>query len=801
MVLRADERFGACEVRLIDVEGVLDQATIDEILVLKLPPPLDFDPLEAYGAYSTNASDLHPEDIRFFGGKAANYGMIHRTIPRASPFAIAYSFDLWTAFMNQLVPGGVTLRQSIAAQLAGFAWPPANMSALEATLDDIRDQIEDDTSFSPALAAAVLQPLQAPRGFDPLSNIRFRSSTNLEDADQFTGAGLYDSFSGCLADDLDGNAAGPSLCDPTENNERGVFRAIRKVFASFYNLNAYLERLRHGIDETQVGMAMLVHHSFPDEFELANGVATLERQNGGTLRTLTLVTQAGAVSVTNPVPGAIPEIVEAEIFPPFEEYELLQESNLVQLGETVLEFTAGYEELVGLLLAVAGAWEQETGNSDYTLEFEYKDVAPGGAAIPAGGLEVDQVRRIPEPDPTPSVTPFLVNQPLDLCVFQGEYGEVFANHRLKSRWHVTTESLWLTAANLATSFLDETTVEYRESCIALEQSGVPAEWPDASYGFAGGTASFGFGLDFLQNPRQYALTIHGIPSLVAPAESPLLVLEDFGCLSLQVDHATPVPAWGLFGLETTTTDSVLLCACPQPQPDDQPQTRLLAEGGFLAATSFFWPAPPSGIVAGYTAPLTRFVETEISGVTSTPLVLASEASQSYRPEHHNFGEHFLFEPRVDPGVSPAQLAELEASGVSAIHVRYSFGESAVTLFDLASWGSECLDCLGADVDGDGSCQLAPTFDCDDADAQIWATPGEAHELRFTGPHTLSFAPPLAPGAESPAYDTLRSSSPDDFLDAATVCVEADDAVDTTADDLELPAPRAVFFYLVRAENG
>ena len=31
---------------------------------------------------------------------------------------------------------------------------------------------------------------------------------------------------------------------------------MRKVYASFYNLNAYLERLRHGVNEAEVGMAL-----------------------------------------------------------------------------------------------------------------------------------------------------------------------------------------------------------------------------------------------------------------------------------------------------------------------------------------------------------------------------------------------------------------------------------------------------------------------------------------------------------------------------------------------------------------
>jgi hypothetical protein len=135
----------------------------------------------------------------------------------------------------------------------------------------------------------------------------------MEDAEQFTGAGLYDSYSGCLGDELDGDTAGPSCCDGTEASERGVFRAVKKVYASFYNDNAYLERLRYGVNESQVGMGMLVHHSFPDE--VANGVATMDGTILPSPRNLTdIVTQLGEVSVANPEGDALPELVQATKF-------------------------------------------------------------------------------------------------------------------------------------------------------------------------------------------------------------------------------------------------------------------------------------------------------------------------------------------------------------------------------------------------------------------------------------------------------------------------------------------------------
>ena len=48
-------------------------------------------------------------------------------------------------------------------------------------------------------------------------------------------------------------------------------------------------------------------------------------------------------------------------------------------------------------------------------------------------------------------------------------------------------------------------------------------------------------------------------------------------------------------------------------------------------------------------------------------------SQTYRPGHHNFAEEFLFEPRLEEGISPEILAELEAQDIRLIHVYWDGG--------------------------------------------------------------------------------------------------------------------------------
>ena len=555
-LLCVEDNMGVCTVNITDADAVFTEQELDDMMALKAPGSLSFSPIANYGDYSADVNDLLPADIQYFGGKAANYGILRQSIPDNSPEAIAISFDLWNEFLDQPIvprdsitiapnsfelfwadrdiaqgsnhvdfklndegdyiilyerdgttlitgivyeflqssdvscgrivdggdtwqlfaggtatpgqansPGsssgsglvinefmaendsfiqdafgeyddwfelynasgvtidlggmyltddlddptgwmippavtGSTLRQEIAKRLSGYTYPPSDMAALSEDLSAIRSLFKNTyiTSFTPAQILAIETDLQS--NFDANEKIRFRSSTNVEDSDQFIGAGLYDSYSGCLADDLDGDGDGPCICDSNESNERGVFRAIRKVFASFYNDNAFIERLKYSVNPNDAGMALLVHHSFPDEIELANGVAILEKSSSGPEKTIKLITQAGATSVANPTDGSIPEEVNVYvdgsgvITPTF-----ISGSNLVILGEKVMDWQTDYLEIAQLLVDACIEFETQTGKNDYILDFEYKKLDPGGAAIPNGGIVVKQIREIPQIDP------------------------------------------------------------------------------------------------------------------------------------------------------------------------------------------------------------------------------------------------------------------------------------------------------------------------------------------------------------------------------------------------------------------
>ena len=443
---------------------------------------------------------------------------------------------------------GATLREEIARRLSKYtSYPPPDMQMLSRDLASIRNLFTNPgiTEFDGNLRESVINVLTDPRyGFDPNVPLRFRSSTNVEDSVDFVGAGLYDSYSGCLADAIDADDQGPSVCDPNRGSERDVFQAIRQVYASFYNDNAYLERLRREIHEVDVGMAVVVHHSFPDEIELANGVATLERNGTEDNTYITLVTQQGEVSVTNPQDGSIPEEVTITILPTGAAVppRLVRASSLVRLGGTVLTWQSDYTELADLLIRVSDEFSRATGKTEYILDLEYKKMAPGGQVLPSGGLVVKQVRQVPSSD-RPQV-PYLVDLPTQFEVYTGEVElkdavDVFADHRLKSRWTLQTRNTVLDSNALGEGLYTDVQIEYLDGDQIRTISQKISLLPSAEHGVNGDDTIDSWHFHSADNPRTYHLQTSDVPMAVSPSQRP--DPDAFGSRLLGLSRSVPVP--------------------------------------------------------------------------------------------------------------------------------------------------------------------------------------------------------------------------------------------------------------------
>jgi hypothetical protein len=177
-----------------------------------------------------------------YGAKAANYSVLSNTegVPVRKAFAIPIYY--YAQFMQE---NG--FYDQVRAMIADPEFQNS-LSVRSTQLAALRTAITKapvNQGFQDLLKAKLAEY--------PGLTMRFRTSTNAEDLDGFPCAGCYDSHTG----------------DPA--NWTSVLDAIRVTWSGVWFYRTFQEREYHSIDHTTVGMALLVHHNFPDEE--ANGVA------------------------------------------------------------------------------------------------------------------------------------------------------------------------------------------------------------------------------------------------------------------------------------------------------------------------------------------------------------------------------------------------------------------------------------------------------------------------------------------------------------------------------------------------
>ena len=191
-----------------------------------------------------NPSETDLCSVSAVGGKAANFSILHDmgTVPLPEGAIIIPVYYYYEHLeKNGLLP-----------ELKAILDDPllkTDPSYRKRRLKDLRTAIMEapvDLKLLHAIDSAL-------HHFSDYPSYRFRSSTNAEDLDFFSGAGLYKSRSA-----------------HAEEGKAGIADAITAVWASLWSDRAYVERDFFGIDQHTVEMAILVHRSFPREE--ANGV-------------------------------------------------------------------------------------------------------------------------------------------------------------------------------------------------------------------------------------------------------------------------------------------------------------------------------------------------------------------------------------------------------------------------------------------------------------------------------------------------------------------------------------------------
>lgn len=346
-------------------------------------PPLGAPNAELRTSALTPLHEIAASEAATFGTKAANLGELSRLLPadhRVTGFA--FPFRAYADFMTES-----GLETEVDALLAE-PLIATDAAYKRARLGTLRNRIRD-ASLSSSLRDAIAAAITAAYGeAGATTRLRFRSSTNAEDLPGVSGAGLYDSRSGCLADDLDDDTQGPSACLTLEDEtylrdqlalreseleshpertylndiiadlrddlseEKSAFRAVLRVWASLWNERAFDDREYYGIDHESTFMGIAVHPTFVGERLEAVIVTNLEAGSGAPL--YRVVSQRGEVGVVGPSdPTAITEILTFRrgSSDRAEEVTLVQPSSLVEDGESLWS-PAALEELSGLLFSV-----------------------------------------------------------------------------------------------------------------------------------------------------------------------------------------------------------------------------------------------------------------------------------------------------------------------------------------------------------------------------------------------------------------------------------------------------------------
>lgn len=188
--------------------------------------------------------ELDPEDIPRFGAKTAQLARVAHLRGIHTPRGFGLSFH---AYAQYLAASGI---DRMIAGVLGDANLRRDEARLHAALDQIRERMRTATIPPPLVAAIAARIAQVLPGS---TRVRLRSSTNAEDLDGFSGAGLYES----------------KKIDPAKPGD--LERGLHEVWASVWSYDAYVEREWYGIDHAKVAMGILVQESIDDD--VVNGVA------------------------------------------------------------------------------------------------------------------------------------------------------------------------------------------------------------------------------------------------------------------------------------------------------------------------------------------------------------------------------------------------------------------------------------------------------------------------------------------------------------------------------------------------
>jgi hypothetical protein len=368
-----DNQWVYVRIEDFDIARIVKINVNDYTRLKKLKEPT---PLKLTGDFAKSViqptSALRSQDLSAYGGKSVRLGLIKKTIPANAPIVSLaipiYYFKQY--FQTAVTPQGEVLQTLVNRQLDKLKNPALTYFEMTQELALIRQAIKETPIPEPILQTIREQlSKQIP---ESISRLKLRSSSNVEDGAEFNGAGLYDS-------------EGVWFRNPPEGKENDFAKGLNKVWRSIYSDRGFFARKVFSVDESQVGMGVLVQETFKEE--LANGVSiwkpAADEWSGEQVRMIAFPGEE--LSVTNPATNDLPEISEY-----FEnksdnpgvastwQGSIQQRTNRLPLGQSVLRDDQ-YQELAALMQKIAKAWQGP--KVEVGLEFEWKTIVRNNKEI------------------------------------------------------------------------------------------------------------------------------------------------------------------------------------------------------------------------------------------------------------------------------------------------------------------------------------------------------------------------------------------------------------------------------------
>ena len=368
------------------------------------PKPYDL-PLTLVSKSQTliDLKNLSSKDADKVGAKAANLAEMLRLLSATDKKAYedvlgsALPFSFYVEHLDQDYQLGVSLKQFIEKKLSEIPKDAATFAQAEKSLIDIRKAIMSVPVNSDLIKSlqATLYSLYQKEG---VKKVKFRSSSNAEDAPNFNGAGLYSSTGVKInAKDKQGELVVKVKKLDFKGNEvidgsgkaikvemplgRHIEEQLKRVWASLYSPAAFWARRQMNITNKNLAMGILVNRAFKDE--KARGVALVSVSNsfGSQLdpRAIEVVMtgfKGDKYKVVELVSGVIPEKTKVRQSFDGKDYNItqLQTSSIAGGGTTmIMKERKFYENLHKKMSTIyQWWWKNKKTDGKLVLDFEWK---------------------------------------------------------------------------------------------------------------------------------------------------------------------------------------------------------------------------------------------------------------------------------------------------------------------------------------------------------------------------------------------------------------------------------------------